>query len=308
MPSYYQNVTFIFQNIQTVIGIIGIVGNFLAIMVFLGKRFRKYSYTFYWIALMLSDTILLIHTIRHWFNNVLGWNIDLLSPILCKINEYQPHVSSCISGLTVSIIAIDRYVTIVYRNQFVLLRRKWFRVTVISVVILYSLLVNLKIPLNYRYETVLRDNLTSHVCYLPYEVLKEISIIYNGNLIATNVILNNILTVKMIYFLVSSRRRSSVNKPYFRSTTRDRKFVMTSIGLNITSLVSNLPLGVYFFIAYYFKIDPELNQMLFTICVAFVIFDNAAPFFINFFFNSIFYDEFLSIFHLKRKRPFGTYL
>lgn len=308
MPTYYQNVTFIFQNIQTVIGIIGIVGNFLGIMVFLGKRFRKYSYTFYWIALMLSDTILLIHTIRHWFNNVLGWNIDLLSPILCKINEYQPHVSSCISGLTVSIIAIDRYVTIVYRNQFVLLRRKWFRVTVISVVILYSLLVNLKIPLNYRYEVVFRDNLTIHICYLPYEVLKEISIIYNGNLIATNVILNNILTVKMIYFLVSSRRRSSVNKPYFRSTTRDRKFVMTSIGLNITSLVSNLPLGVYFFIAYYFKIEPDLNQMLFTICVAFVIFDNAAPFFINFFFNSIFYDEFLSIFHLKRKRSFGTYL
>jgi hypothetical protein len=308
MPSYYQNVTFIFQNIQTVIGIIGIVGNVLGIMVFLGKRFRKYSYTFYWIALMLSDTILLVHTIRHWFNNVLGWNIDLLSPILCKINEYQPHVSSCISGLTVSIIAIDRYVTIVYRNQFVLLRRKWFRVSVISAVIFYSLLVNLKIPLNYRYEAVLRDNLTSHVCYLPYEVLKEISIIYNGNLIATNVILNNILTVKMIYFLVSSRRRSSVNKPYFRSTIRDRKFVMTSIGLNITCLVSNLPLGVYFFIAYYFKIEPDLNQMLFTICVAFVIFDNAAPFFINFFFNSIFYDEFLSILHLKRKRSFGTYL
>ena len=93
-----------------------------------------------------------------------------------------------------------------------------------------------------------------------------------------------------------NRRRMSVEM-------RDRKFAITSVGLNLTSFIVRLPFAIALLTCVYsgLWIPPEQLQMIFTIVVAFSILENADVFFVNLSFNSIFYAEFLDMFGFKKK-------
>lgn len=300
--NYYQRLTFIFQYIQIIIAIPGIIGNILIIFVFLRKRFRKYSYAFYSIVMACSDIVVLITSIRHWSAIILDANIDLVAPFFCTIGEYLPYVAGTISLWLLALISLDRFLTIVYSNRFGIFKKRWLQIMFVIVLVVYSLLIHIQLPLSYNL-VVLSSNETnsSLACVLESQNVATIhSSIFLANTFLVILIVNNILSGKMVWFLISTRKRLSVNIGRVNSTVKDRKFAISSIGLNICCMVCKMPLSVGLLVAQNQALSPDFGQLLFTIFVAIYTIDNAAVFVVYISVNSIFYEEFLKMIRVLR--------
>lgn len=298
----YQKIIYVFVNIQAIIGVIGIVGNILAFCVFYRKPLRKLTYSFYWRVIAFTDSLKLTHTFRHWANFVYGFNIDLQSSFFCRINEYQPYVFGTISEWLLILISLDRLIVIAYPNQIHILQKRWFQKLLVLIVVIYSLLIHIDLPLNYRLVETVNSTNTSEItfsCRLPIGIQQRFSYIIFINIILANVLINNVLNLKLILFIKSSRLKTNQNVILRRSTIRDRKFAISSIVLNIASILVKIPFVVGRLASKYYHVNEEINQMIFMVTITILIIDNCDLFFVNMFVNSIFYQEFRKMIKLK---------
>jgi hypothetical protein len=126
--NYYERDNSITNNIQALIGLIGIVLNITAIFVFERKQLNKCSYSIYWKAIAFVDSFLLLHTFRHWARHFLNFDIDLLSSFFCRFDEYQPYVAAIIGSWLETIVTLDRYFTIVHPNRFASTKKRPFQI------------------------------------------------------------------------------------------------------------------------------------------------------------------------------------
>ena len=297
----YQKLTFVFVNIQALLGLVGIICNILVICVLRRKPLNKYSYSFYWQIIACTDIFILLHTIRNWANYVFDVDLSRLSTLFCKINEFQPYVVSYISLWILALISFDRLVVIVYPKRFKILNERWFQISLALIIIVYSLLVNIQLPLYFRLEernvTVNNSSLKTYVCYLPLEILNVTSYIGFIHIILLNLVINNILHLKIIHFLYISRRnRASNSSIQMRSLIRNRKVAFSTIGLNISSCFYKMFFVFGIYIATVYEFNADQFKLIYTISVTVTVIDNCDLFFINMFFNSMFYEEFFKMF------------
>lgn len=299
----YQKLTQIFQYILLVVGIVGIVGNLLTFCVFCRKRLRKFSYSFYSRVMVCSDIIVLMHTFRHWAATVLKADIDLVAPFLCTIDEYQPYVATFTSLWLITLISIDRLITIVFPTRFKLIKKTWFQVTLVLIVISYSFLVNILLPLNYRFETNFNETSNSSAvivkCTISSQVMSRQSWIYFCNILLLTLIINNVISLWMVFHIFLSRKKLAALNSQKRTAVRDKKFAISSIGLNMCSVVCKLPFSVGLLVSNYLNLDADLYDMIFAINVVVLDAENGAAFIVNILVNSIFYKEFFNMLGIK---------
>lgn len=306
----YKQLTYIFQNAQALIAVFGIIGNILIIRVFLSKNLRNNSYSFYSIIMMFADTIVLLHSIRHWSALILNSDIDLVSSFLCAIGEYQPYVAGTLSQILLALISFDRLITIVYPSRFKIFKKRWFQVVLVFVLISYSMLIHIQLPLYSRLITVSvtnNDTAKTLVCYISDRVSAIHTWIFLANIFIVIIIVNNILVFKIIVFLVSSRRRITAicNQRFKASITKDHKFAVCAIGLSLSCMLCKTPLSIGILLSYYFGLSHDQMQLIFTILVLIYTIDNGAGFVIYMCVNSVFYEEFMKMIRIKKslKRP-----
>ena len=296
MHSENTSVISVFKNIQVVISIIGVIFNTLSICVFRRKRLKKHTYSVYWTFLAFFETIILLHTFRHWAKYFLNFNIDLISPFFCRFNEYQPFVSGIISLGLQSLIIFDRYLTIVHPNRFKIIKKLSVQILLVSSIVVYSLLLNILLPLNYRLVQVNGTNLT-FVCRIPNQIFKIHSTIHVIHFFIFNLIVNNIIDVSVIYHIMATR---GAVRRFNRFTNIDRQFAITAITINLSSLIFRTPLVVGNYLSAH--LSPEKKEMIFTICLTVTLFDKSDIFIINLLVNSLFRREFLLIFAFDRTK------
>ena len=291
----YQKITFIFQNIQVLIGLVGIIGNILSFSVFLRKPLRNQSYSFYFRIMSWSDNLVLLHTFRHWARIVLKIDIDSLWSFFCRFNEYQPFLAGSISIWLRIIVLADRCVRIIYPNQFKFIKTRLFQIGVVLFIATYSALLHIKMALNRRLEaspsTIL--NSTVLVCYIPPNFLSENHIVFLINLLICTT-LSSVLTIRLISFIYSSRRRlrNKLYKPH-SSVNKDRKFAISSIGVNIMSLIGQIVFVIFTLVAISFQFNSTQIEMIITLAITISSCYYASVFFVSLCMNSIFYNEFL---------------
>ena len=119
-----------------------------------------------------------------------------------------------------------------------------------------------------------------------------------------NLIINNWLNIKTIRFIKASRKRVNGNATNRNSSlsSRDRKFAICSICLNLASMVSRLPFYICLVIVGYADFSYDLISLIIKIAGTITYFDNSFSFFVNMYVNSLFYDEFLRLFGIKKPR------
>lgn len=177
-------------------------------------------------------------------------------------------------------------------------------------VVLYSCLTNIQQPLYYELITknVTDNNNTttiSKTCVLPPDAAIRQAWMVLANLILINIVINNILNVKLLMAVYRSRKRIT-NSNFVSSTSsrtlsvRDRKFAINSIGLNIKCTILKFSLIIAYFLLDYMPLSADQSQLVFTVCVTIYIIDNATLFFFNLLMNSIFYNEFITMIGLRR--------
>ena len=284
MKNYYQQLNYIFQNVQILFGFLGIVNQLLIICVFHRKRLRNHSYAFYSITMACFDLIACLHTFRHWAAFMFDANLDLVAQFFCAIGEYQPYAAGTSSLWILVLVSLDRLVTIVYPNRLQLIKKRWFQAVLVMIVIVCNLLIHIQLPLYYTLQTLNDSNRT--VCSIPYNVFNIHNYIYLFNF-------------KMIHFLIKTRNALNLNNSNRRSAIRDRKFAISAIGVNVANFVSKMPLGIAVLVTNYLNLNYDQFTLLFTICVTIATLYDALSFGIYLLVNSIFYDEFCLMIGLR---------
>lgn len=296
----YDELIVIFQNLQAIIGFIGIVGNIINIVVFSRKSFQKYSYSFYHQAMSFNDILLLAHTFRYWLALVLNLEVNSSSVVTCLINDYHLYVAISVSLWLRTIILIDQINSIVYLNRFKLLRKQWFQVTLVALVVLLSFILHLTFAFNPRFEATKIATLKS--CRLPDEILRKKIWIVLVNIVS-NMVLNVFLSMKLVSFIYLSRKNVLIKFHLHQShlnAVRDRNFAISAIGLNLVGFLSKLPFALSIELSNFFSLSSEQFQLVFTTTLTLAICKNAATFFTNIILNSVFFEEFLNMFRRGR--------
>ena len=297
--NYYERGYGTFKNIQALTSLIGIIANTLAIFVFKRKQLKKHSYSIYWKMKAFSDSFLLLHTFRHWAKYFLKVDFEIISPIFCHFNDYQPYVAGTISIHMECLITLDRLFTIIYPNRFKIIKQKRFQIAIISLVVIYSLLVCIRLPLNYRLEKISG----TWICHVSLDMLQFNWIVYFLNVITVNIVINPFLDFKIISYII--RSRGSIKA--YRSNNIDRKFAVSAIALNIMSMIIKVPYVFGNLVS--MNLDYEHSEMIFSIGMSLTLLSNSDMFFINIAVNSMFRREFFSMIGIKRKLggfPNGT--
>ena len=290
--NYYHRGNSISLSLQASIALIGLISNTSAICVFGRKSLKKHSYSFYWRVRAFFDNLTLLHFFRHCVRHFLNVDIDLMSPFLCRINEYQPYVFSAICLWIECVITVDRFLTIAYPNRFILIKQRCFQIAIISIIAAYSTLASINLPFNYRLDRVIGSNDT-WICHAPTDSLKLNWTVGLINVLVVNLVINPFLDLKIICKIVSTRgniRRMS------RTALIDRKFALSAIGLNISSLVLKLPFIACNLLSIAFGFNKSETEVAYSICLILILVGKIDVFFVNFIVNSVFRREFFALF------------
>lgn len=302
-------VAFAFDCISMVIAVLGTIGNLLTFVVFSRKRFKNYSFSLYLRIMVISDTIVLLHSVRIFCTTVLNMDISLVSDLICKLSDYSNYVAAALSVWLLALVSFDRLISIVFPFRFLIFKKRHFQLIVVSVLIAYSLFLYLPMPI---YTDIINEfrnktNETNTSRLIKSCVLQEskTSLVYLTdlvNLTFVTFLVNNVLAFAIISFIFNSRKKSIPNDSKRKSALRDRKFAINSIVLNLICFVCKTPTIVILVCSTYLRIEEQKAVMMFSISVSIFIIDNSSAFFVNFYLNSIFHDEFLAIINLKSRR------
>lgn len=295
----YLKVNYIFMCIQFVIGTVGITGNILLICVFSRKNLRKHSYSFYCQMKACGDIVVLLFAFRNWANFVMGANLDLVAPFLCVVNKFLPNLAGSFSLGILVIISLDRLVSVMYPNRFEFVKKKWFQAIITLLVLAYSVGIIVILPLNTTLMVSQVGDIVIKLCGVSQAIGAVFSWISNTNILLIILIINNVLNIKMIMFVLSSKKRVTSDAQQSRISGKERKMVISAIGLGTVALICKLPLGIATIILNYVKAPVDQVIMITFISITMLTIENTASFFINFWLNSMFHAEIFEMLGLK---------
>ena len=304
--SMYGKITYIFQWICFLIAVIGLLSNILSVIVLSRKNLQKHSFAFYIRMMNIFDMFVLITSFRHWAAFVLDQDLTVVSVFFCKISEYAVVASSSASSWHLFLINMDRLVTIVFPQRFLIFKDKRFQALLSFSAAAGNFLLYLPLSI-YRdiqssssFDNQSNTTSLSKTCVVTDGKDLLVYMLNLVNTITVSFFLNNILTLVIIVFVFQSRKRFVTGFQNSSLAAKDRKFAINSIALNVASFFCKMPLLVVLVISAYLQMDGELVGMFFAIGVAIFTIDSSSAFFINYFVNTIFHKEFLRLFSFKK--------
>ena len=289
------------KSIQSAIALIGIILNTLAICVFQRKELKKHSYSIYWKTKALIESLVLLHIFRVFAKHFLNADLNLISPIFCRLVNYFGYVTFGISLWLECIITFDRFFIIVYPNRFGFMRKRSFQMTAILFVVVYSLVIYSTYPFNTRLDKVvdlINGTSSSKKCHVSVNIVKSMWIISLVNTFIVNIVVNPVLDLIIISRIISTRRNA---RHLNRWTINDRKFAVSAIGLNINSLILKFPFFLVNLLAKKFAFNIEQTEMVYSITLCISLIDKVDVLLLNLLVNSIFRREFLSMVGFYKK-------
>jgi hypothetical protein len=194
-----------------VISCLGILANLVTFLIFQRKRFRTQSFSIYAKFMAFSDSIVLWSNITQSIGFIFdNSNIILVSSFFCTTDKYARAAFLLMSQILLVLITIDRLLTVVFPNRFMMLRRMPFQLTIIAVALTYSMTVFIMFPFNQALITqAVTNTSTTLVCYLNPSVLSITTTINLVNMLVFTLILNNSLTVT-IEFIIGRIQKEAI--------------------------------------------------------------------------------------------------
>ena len=299
--SIYETISKILGYFQLVIGIAGVIGNILVVVVFSRKSLRKYPYSFFSLVMAISDIGYMIHCFTDWYSYSLNVNLGTVGSALCPLIAFLPYYFGSLSMFLLTTIAIDRTLTIVYPRKLLIFKKRWFQIIIVAILASIVMLMNILVPLNYRLTEYIFVNMSFRICQMPSNLLAIQIWITLSIFLFFNVAINNFLNIKTILFIRSSRKRVAAKDRNSSLSTKDRKFAVCSICLNLAAMLFKLPFFIcLIIISYSSNLSIGQINMMLQITNTLTYIDNGFSFCINMLVNSIFLNEFLILFRVRK--------
>ena len=291
-----------------------IVCNCFTIYIYAQDVFSKVSETFYLKAMALFDSLLIFQTLGFSLSYAFGIDLKTSSNLACKLLYFASYSFESISTWCEALASLDRCIHISIGGKFKILNRVWFKFTLIGAIFvvnsalyypMFAYFVLIDMSNQSQNETTIITCLSTNGYYsfvlswidLFAKIIVPFSIMF-------------VSTLFLVKSLVSSRKRARVKewqnitlksnnsastalKKSKSREQRDFQFALTSITLNILSLLLNLP--ITFFTIYDINVESG-NDLLFAISNICFYLNLSYKFFLYVWVNVKFREEFLKIF------------
>ena len=290
--------TFLYTiNTMTVITIaIGVIGHIVSVIVYLRKPFRNNSISTYCIALAVVECLALFKFAL--IIGTLAYNLSYITDLsdeLCKSFNYILTLLVSIQPFIMVAFSMDKLLSM-RTKSFPMLKKKWFQVSIVSGIVLFNALIYIYYPILLKRRIVAPGRF---VC--DSSAMSFFTILTNELLIETFIfpfvimIVTSVLTIRQLYKSRNSIERiGNVGK---ERKSRDAKFAITSLTLNVMFIILKLPFLIFYvlnaYLLYYDVYFYNIANFLFYLYTS-------SGFFIHLATNSIFRQEFLLLIRLKK--------
>ena len=265
----------------------GFVGNLLAFLVFSCKKFQNTIFSTYFRCLCLFDFLYLIIA----FLQILSFDIKIVhlfsvSNFSCKILSYFSYFIAAISAWTMVIISLDRMFSIVWPSRFLFRKKSINQIVIIVGMFIFNTIY--WSPVLFLADLKYIQNETNQTgrlkCIAVSSLLSCFELINISVVPFSLMIISTILTLIKIF--KSRKRQSSSVK------SKDIKFAITSISLNIIFLVLNLPVTM---LVLFTNSVEELDRLLLSVLSLMFQCNYSLVFYVNLIVNSLFRKEFYKL-------------
>ena len=288
--------TYTISTISAITIGIGFIGHVISIIVFLRKPFRANSISTYCIALAIVECLALVKFVQNIA--VIAYNINNLNDVseeLCKSLNYIATLLVSIQPFIMVVFSIDKLLSMRTRS-FPILKKKWFQLSIVAAIVLFNMAIYIYFPILLKRREAAPGRFVCDLTAMSFftilmtEALIQTFILPFGILIITSV-----LTIRQLYrsrYLIE--RVGNVGKD---RKSRDAKYAITSVTLNIMFIVLKLPYLVFYVLNAYFL---YFNVYFLNISAYLFYLYASLGFFVHLATNSVFRREFLLLFRLAK--------
>jgi hypothetical protein len=277
-----------------VITLIGLFINSLSFMIFSRKRFNKTIFSTYMRCFILIQTLNLILPINRFLELNLNLYFSRISNFCCKLRNVFSHLFLANSAWLLAVISFDRYLSVSYPNRYLFRKKVKFQVITCFCVIAFNFSTLSPTWLYYLNETnITNQSMIPSTCVSPSNWLDTLELFQLSINPFFFMILFTFLTIKNVF-----KSRNKINqKTNGQSTSKqnDRKFVISSIAINICFLILNFPHFFLKIIKEYTKLfnnSKDLLALLQAIFLFLLYINLISTFLVQYLVNSIFKSEF----------------
>ena len=278
--------------------LICVIANSLSFLIFSHKRFHNTIFSTYFRFYLLFEILNQILPINKMFELNLEMYFSLISNFSCKLRKYFAYSDHSITAWFMMIISFDRYLSIGYPTKFLIRKNKMFQIIASCFIIGYNCCFY--IPFLFFYIKESKTNRTNQTiitykCISPGLWVEFLNLIHELSIPFSFMFLFTLLTIRIVF----KSRRSSLNNS---SKSKDLKFAISSITMNVLFLLFNSPYFIFIIMNDYFDLFANqiiLFKLLNSIINFFFYINSTMTFFVNYFFNSMFKKEFNDLFILS---------
>ena len=288
--------SFATTTIEAAIIAMGLIGNVLCIIVFSRKTFRNNSISTYCRALAIVECLTFGQFITDIFS--LAYNMYLAdqSDALCKITY---SIGICLSSIqpwiTVAF-SVDKLLSMRTR-QIAILKKKWFQWSVVAGIVLFHIAFYIYYPILLRLNEIFPGYIVCDLATLGFfKIYMTVDALETCLIPFMTMTITSILAIRSLIKSRESIERSGHLGQDRKS--RDYKYAISSLSLNIIFIILRLPGSVfYILIAYY-----SYFNLYFAKIASILFFLNASlSLFIHLVTNSVFRREFFVLFRLANR-------
>ena len=283
---------------------IGIIGNLLTFIIFSRPAFRKNSISTYCRALAICDCFTIYQLISDIGYLFFNYFLPQKSDWGCKLNFYITLSFSSITAWILIAFSIDKVLSMKNRAKFI--KKKPFQYSVIIGIILFFSLLYIEIPmLLVRVSTSNNTAFKCDISSLPFGgVLNLVHLIDASFIPFITMIFSSIISIRMIRNSAKTIQRHVNAMDILNRTTRDLKYAVTSISLNVMFLVLKTPLTI---VSLLLCLKTNLSSVTINVTLFIYFINFSSGIFVHLASNSIFRREFF-IFLRLRKTNQNVYL
>jgi hypothetical protein len=291
------------NNFYLVIFSLGTLGNLISIIIFSRKKFKNTIFSTYYRLITIYDILTLLSIIIDIYPDFkFNTNLQRVSDFFCRFTDHYNYSMPTISVWTLSVISVDRFFSIFLPFKLKLRKTKSFQLTVCILIVIYNLIFYF--PLFYSNLEMVNSNNESNSSSNQFECiifnpngLIDWMDFFNASLIPFVVmtISNGFILMKIFH---RSRKRSKMIGSDSKTNTRDIKYALTSIAMNVLFFIFNFPITLFFLVKNYINFDSDYEQIgdLINLVVSLLFYSNFALLFLtSVLSNSLFREEFIKI-------------
>ena len=275
--------------------LIGIIANSLSFLIFSRKRFHNTIFSTYFRFFIVVQTINILFSINKMLEQNLFIYFGKISNFTCKLRHFLVFCNFSITGWFLVTISLDRYLSIAYPAKFLYRKKFIFQILVSICIISYNICVYIPFWFSYlEYSHSNRTNVTQTKCELPFKAGSTIHLLQSTLIPFTFMFFFTSFTIKIVF---DSRKSTSSNS---NNKSKDMKFAISSIAINIIFLLCNLPIFLLDIISTYSDLFTNLKNLfivLHSISLFMFYINMGSTFIINYFFNSMFKKEAIKFFY-----------